>query len=175
MVATAPGRRPLVIGFGNPLRADDGFGWQAATRLAAELSKADARVLAVHQLTPELAEDVALASLAVFVDVHEGGQPGMLIEQCLEAAGGDPTVAFSHDVDAEAILFLADTLYGHRPPAIMLSVGGSDFSYAEGLSPVVEAALTPTLDRVRAVLAAHKTDQTPIVGARSSLSGAFTP
>ncbi|MCC7367879.1 MAG: hydrogenase maturation protease [Chloroflexi bacterium] len=160
-VSTALGRRPLVVGYGNPLRADDGFGWQAATRLAGQLSETAARVLAVHQLTPELAEDVAQASLVVFLDIHEGGQPGVLIEQALEGGSGQEVVAFSHDVDAEAILFLAETLYGHRPPATMLSVGGSDFSYAVGLSPPVDAALPVALDRVRSILRSSPLDRPP--------------
>lgn len=151
-LATALGTRPLVIGYGNPLRADDGFGWQAATRLAAGLPESDARVLAVHQLTPELAEEVARASLVVFIDVHEGGRPGVLVEQSLEGDNGREVVAFSHDVDAEAILVLAETLYGRRPPATMLSVGGADFSYAVGLSPLVEAAMPGVCARVQDII-----------------------
>ena len=48
-------RRVLIIGYGNPLRADDGVGWQAARRLAELRQDEFVETLALHQLTPELA------------------------------------------------------------------------------------------------------------------------
>ena len=42
----------LVVGYGNPLRGDDGFGCHAAALLAADPRLEEARVLARHQLTP---------------------------------------------------------------------------------------------------------------------------
>jgi hydrogenase maturation protease len=65
----------LVVGYGNSLRGDDGVGWHAAGRLAADPRLAGARVLARHQLTPELAVDVAQASLVVLVDAVAGAEP----------------------------------------------------------------------------------------------------
>ena len=50
----------LVIGWGNPLRGDDAFGFLAAERLIPLLPEAE--VLAVHQLTPELMDSVRQAS-----------------------------------------------------------------------------------------------------------------
>jgi hypothetical protein len=50
--------RVLIIGYGNPLRTDDGLGWRAAYRLAASLKDAPVEALAVHQLTPELGEAI---------------------------------------------------------------------------------------------------------------------
>ena len=61
----------LVIGYGNPLRGDDGFGCSAAGLLAADPRLDGATVLGRHQLTPELATDIAGASLvggAAFTD-----------------------------------------------------------------------------------------------------------
>ena len=56
----------LVIGYGNELRRDDGLG----PRVAASLAGPGVRALAVRQLTPELAEEVATARLVVFVDAR---------------------------------------------------------------------------------------------------------
>ena len=61
----------LVIGYGNPLRGDDGAGWKAAELLAEDPRLAGAVVLARHQLTPELADDVSRASLVVLVDASQ--------------------------------------------------------------------------------------------------------
>ena len=50
----------LVIGYGNTLRSDDGAGVIAATRLAEKSSTH--QVIAVQQLTPHLAENIASAA-----------------------------------------------------------------------------------------------------------------
>jgi hydrogenase maturation protease len=66
--------RVLIVGYGNPLRGDDGLGWHAAEALRAALPEAE--ILAVHQLTPELAEDASRAELVIFLDAAETGAPG---------------------------------------------------------------------------------------------------
>ena len=42
----------LLIGYGNPLRRDDGFGSELAQRLQQEFSDANVEIIAAHQLTP---------------------------------------------------------------------------------------------------------------------------
>ena len=42
----------LIIGYGNPLRGDDGFGWHAALRLREIIHDDGIEILPVHQLTP---------------------------------------------------------------------------------------------------------------------------
>jgi Ni,Fe-hydrogenase maturation factor len=69
----------LIVGYGNSLRGDDGAGWHAATRLAADPRLTGARVLARHQLTPELAAEVASASLVVLVDATTDAPPGSVL------------------------------------------------------------------------------------------------
>src|SRR5262245_29107852 len=69
-------RRVLIIGYGNPLRADDGVGWQAARHLAELLRDEPIEILALHQLTPELAEPISRADLIIFIDASNEGQPG---------------------------------------------------------------------------------------------------
>jgi hydrogenase maturation protease len=48
----------LIIGYGNPLREDDGVGWQVADQLLKN-SEGSIKVLTAHQLTPELAEPIS--------------------------------------------------------------------------------------------------------------------
>lgn len=151
--------RALVIGYGNPLRADDGFGWQVAQQLAASLPADVARVLAVHQLTPELAEEVGRASLVVFVDAHAGGRAGQVVIRSL-IADTEQLSTFSHHVGAPVVLGLAGTLFEACPPAVMVSVGGDDFGYGVGLSPAVAATLSDVLERVLAILRSGRLDAT---------------
>ncbi len=72
MTATT-GREPearrgaLVIGYGNTLRSDDGAGPFVARALEARVP-AGTRILDAHQLTPEMAIDISVATRVVFVD-----------------------------------------------------------------------------------------------------------
>src|SRR5919198_4121190 len=86
------GRRVLVVGYGSSLRGDDGLGWHAAALLAADPRLAGAEVLARHQLTPELAEDVSRAALVVLVDARAdgGGAPGEVAVRRGGPAGPPP-------------------------------------------------------------------------------------
>jgi len=63
----------LVVGYGNPLRGDDGAGFNAAWLLSLDPRLQGADVLIRQQLTPELAEDVARADLVVLIDAAVGG------------------------------------------------------------------------------------------------------
>ena len=146
----------LVIGYGNPLRADDGLGWIVAQQLRRDLTEqrvpADVVVLAEHQLTPELAEPIRRARLVVFVDARQGNRPGLIDCRAVVPAG-DGALAFSHEVDPPSLVALARLLYGARPTAVVVSVDGDDFGYGMSLSPVVQATVPQVVERVRDILA----------------------
>ena len=145
----------LVIGYGNPLRADDGLGWVVAQRLRQELGEdrhcGEVVVLAEHQLTPELAEPISRAQLVIFVDVREGDAPGRV--ECRRVVPtGDGALAFSHDVDPASLVQMARLLYGVCPAALVVSVDGAEFGYGTTLSLVVLAAVPEVMRRVRDLL-----------------------
>ena len=113
----SPGQDVLVIGFGNPLRGDDGAGWRVAELLCDDPRAAGARVLARHQLTPELAEDVAKARLLVLVDASaEPNRAGEISSSPLQSRPRSGAL-YSHHVDPAGLLELATALYGQAPPA----------------------------------------------------------
>jgi len=78
---------PLLIGIGNRLRSDDGIGYRIAETLRAEDSPM--QVLAVQQLTPELAEPIAAAAAVLFVDasVLDPGADQLRLEPLLPHGG----------------------------------------------------------------------------------------
>jgi hydrogenase maturation protease len=141
----------LVIGYGNPLREDDGAGRLVAERLDAEGAGVGVTVVAAHQLTPEMAEPIARAKIVVFVDARLGDGPGTVAS---EAVGPEESAAtaLSHDVDPPALLALARALYGACPPAAVVSVGAARIGYGIELSEEVRAAIPIAMDRVRAIL-----------------------
>lgn len=114
----------LVIGYGNPLRQDDGLGWHVAERLRAR-TMVGVDVVASHQLAPELAEAISRAELVVFVDARHGTEPGRVTLQTTVASS--EKVAFSHFLLPGQLLGLAGALYGVCPPAWTITVDGESF------------------------------------------------
>ena len=132
--------RSLVIGIGNPLRSDDGVGW----RLAEEVDG-----LAVHQLTPELAAELARVDRVLFVDawqaplVEAGSgrpQPRLRPLPALgDTSGG--TLGCSHRLEPAELLALAAALYGAMPVAAELLLPAWGFAHGTGLSPALRRQL----------------------------------
>jgi hydrogenase maturation protease len=144
----------LVIGYGNSLRSDDGVG-PALARAVARWRRPDIRTLAVHQLTPELADDLAGVDRAVFVDARVGDHAGGVQVVSLPAEGvGDSqsTLGDGHRGDPRALLALAELAYGHRPRAWWLTVPAVSLDFGEGLSPTTEALMTNALDAIAALI-----------------------
>jgi hydrogenase maturation protease len=129
----------LVLGYGNPLRSDDGVGWHAAERLADTLSATNAEIRTFAQLTPELALPISEAGLVIFIDASREGEPGELI--CTEVIPQLMPVRFSHELSPEAVLALSKYMYGVSPPAFLVSVSGQCFNLGEELSPLIAAQL----------------------------------
>lgn len=134
--------RVLIVGYGNPLRGDDGFGWRTAERLRAEIHDPEVEVMALHQLTPELMEPISRAELAIFIDASVGP----------ERTPGGASSAFTHHVTPEALVEGARSLYGRAAEPRVLTAMGENFELGEKLSPAVERAIVDTVERVRAIL-----------------------
>ncbi|MDW8104757.1 MAG: hydrogenase maturation protease [Armatimonadota bacterium] len=141
-------RSILVIGYGNPLRQDDGFGYRVA-ELLQEASLEGVQALACHQLTPELAEPLSRCVVALFVDAREGEPVGQLEWETVTA---DPSaqMLFAHSLTPANLLALAQTLYGSAPArAYLLTVRSVHFAHAEGLSPAVEKAVKQAVAQIK--------------------------
>lgn len=137
--------RTLIIGYGNPLRGDDGLGWHAAGQLRMMKLK-DADVLTLHQLTPELAEDASRAELVIFLDASETGTPGEWRNETVLPEAGPQ--AFTHHASPAGILSNAGALFGNTPKGLLFTMTGESFDYREGLSATVAARLPEMLAAV---------------------------
>ncbi len=148
------GMKPLLlIGYGNPLRQDDGLGWHIAMAIEA-LGLPGLQVLAAQQLTLELAAPMALAEAVVFVDAAYGKSAASGSAQAKEPLALQPLPArakapnpgpqtWSHQLTPQALLVLAGELYGHQPAAQQLLVPAQWDGHGEGFSPEA-AAVLPT-------------------------------
>ncbi len=143
----------LMVGYGNPLRGDDGLGWAAAEYLAAQPWTEGIEILVEHQLNPELAEIVSQADLAIFIDACWGEQPGQIVVKCVMPNECLPVQSFTHHVDVATLLTYARDLYGHSPEAIMVTVTAQDFGFQQQLSAPVAAALPVLWERIESIVA----------------------
>jgi hydrogenase maturation protease len=142
----------MVIGYGNPLRGDDGLGWHAAQQLDRSIHIENVEIISCHQLTPEMAEPVSKADFVIFIDARWGDVPGKIccrpVEVGLSSHTDSKHTTLSHYFDPPTLIALAQGLYGRRPEAFVLSVSSQAFGYVEGLSPSIQAALPMLLGRV---------------------------
>ena len=140
MTHTPP--RCLILACGNTLRTDDGVGlWLAEWAEQRFSDQAGVRILADHQWTPELAEDLAHAQSVLFIDCSFASPPGAInftpVEPAEEGHGKG-----THHLDASHLLALARDLYGSVPrSAQQLTVGAGSTGLGERFSPAVTAAL----------------------------------
>jgi len=146
-------RRVLIIGYGNPLRADDGFGWRAARRLAELLRDEPIEILALHQLTPELAEPISRADLIIFIDASHDGQPGSWNCEPLELSTTDGD-SLAHHFTPGGLLAYVQAIFKVSPVAQVVSVAGESFAYREQLTARLETALPQVVEHVRKEIAA---------------------
>ncbi len=143
--------RFLLIGVGNPLRSDDGVGWLVAQTLSGGHLGTDVKVIAAHQLLPEMSEEVSKAERVVFVDAAETGEPGTISEKIVEAESGRIQ---SHQLSPAGILTLAQELYGKSPEAHLLTVAGESFETGDQLSARVADAIPRLMKRIKTLLEA---------------------
>jgi hydrogenase maturation protease len=147
--------KTLIIGYGNPLRRDDGLGWHAIRELSRGVESADVELLPCHQLTPELADKVAAAGAVIFIDAIQieesaaAGPRGPIISEISPSAGSS---AFSHELTPATLLDLSRQLYGSCPHAYTVSLRGESFAFGEALSPSVARALPALIQKVRALV-----------------------
>src|SRR6266516_656552 len=130
--------RVLVIAYGNPLRCDDGVAWQAAEEIRRKLAT-QIDVICVHQLAPELAEEISRAGTVIFLDATGDGEPGKVGCQIVSPDSTQPR--FSHHLSPAQVLTLCDQFYEVRPRGFLISISGECFDHGEGLSPATINAL----------------------------------
>ncbi len=134
--------RCLILACGNTLRGDDGVGlWLAEWAEQRFSAQPGVRVIADHQWTPELAEDVARAQSVLFIDCSIETEAGSLHLTPVEPSPGGPEHN-THHLGASELLALGRELYNSLPrEALQLTIGAGAIDLGEAFSPAVTAAL----------------------------------
>jgi hydrogenase maturation protease len=141
--------RILVIGYGNTLRCDDGAGPKVAEAVQA-LNLGEVRTIVCHQLSPELAEPVSRADLAVFVDAAVDGSAEVRYRP-LRPCATAPIMA--HAPNPQAVLALARTVFGRAPRGWWLTVPAVNLGFGEELSDPAKRGVEAAVEKIRALCA----------------------
>jgi hydrogenase maturation protease len=126
----------VVIGFGNTLRQDDGFGPAVVAELMQRVQDERIGLLSPSTLTPELAAILAESRAVIFVDACATLKPGAV--ECRSMVC-DPRAEPSlvHFLSPDALLVWTERLYGRVPKAELWLVGTEQTGLCEDLTPVV--------------------------------------
>lgn len=146
----------LVIGYGNPLRGDDGVGCVIAEELARHICDPDSKVqvVACHQLNPELAEPIAETRAVIFIDASVDLKPGEVRVSAVTPDRFSPA-AFAHSMKPGALLATASELFGQAPPAKSVGIGAKSFEVGMPLTPAVRRAVSKAVATVEKEIAGY--------------------
>lgn len=136
----------VLIGYGNDLRSDDAIGPLVAEAVEA-WGMPNVKALALHQLTPELADILQNSDRAIFVDACSLPSVKEVQVQAIEPAEST-TTAIGHTSDPRSLLALTKALYGHFPRAWMVTVPAINFELGEKLSTVAQQGIADALKEV---------------------------
>lgn len=141
----------LVIGYGNPLRCDDGVGPRVAEAVEA-LQLPGVHTLICQQLSPEHAEPIARARTVIFVDAAMDAPKEVQLRQ-LEPNKSSQLMA--HAADPRTMLALARDVFGHCPEAWWLTIPAVKLGFGEELSPVARQGYAAALEQIRTLAGRH--------------------
>jgi hydrogenase maturation protease len=141
----------LVIGYGNSLRSDDGAGQIVANQIAA-WNLPNLRSLAVHQLTPELVEDLANADIVIFIDaVISSRQNSEKIE--IKTLESDRNYSnLGHIENPRSLLYLSKIVYRKLPKAYWIFIPAINFDFGEEISSLTQQGITQAIEAIEQII-----------------------
>jgi hydrogenase maturation protease len=143
--------RTLVIGYGNRLRSDDGLGPAVADAVAA-WHLPGVRALAVHQLVPELIEEMKDVERVLFVDASLEVLEGAFQLGRIDAKKS--CRALGHHEHPANLLALARTLTEHSPEDWQLAISPHSLDYGNELTEIAKTRMQAALTWLRGWLTA---------------------
>jgi len=131
---TAEVKKILLIGYGNPARADDGLGPAVAESIELK-NLPGVTVEADYQLTIEDSAQVAEHDVAIFADASVNCSEPFSFEPLTAKEGGSFS---SHSVEPAEVMALAENLFKSKAKGFMLAIRGYEFDKFD--SPLTEKA-----------------------------------
>ncbi|MDR3615858.1 MAG: hydrogenase maturation protease [Candidatus Obscuribacterales bacterium] len=146
----------LVIGYGNSLCADDGFGVAVAESLCDNLPNTPSiSVIAQMQLLPELVEQIKESEGVIFVDADLETPKGKLnlfrLDDKYGAKRHINKIVLSHQCSPFDLIATTSALYGVQPQAWLLTTGGINFTLGEQMSKSVALLVKEAVSKILAI------------------------
>ncbi|HQJ75268.1 MAG TPA: hydrogenase maturation protease [Bacteroidota bacterium] len=135
-------KKILIIGYGNTLRGDDGIGQIIAEKIE-KLNFKDIDILALHQLTPDIAGKIIEYKVVFFIDASQNTELNEVQVLSLEPSESSPKI--EHAMNPEDILKLAEELYNFYPKSFCVLVPARNFSFSESLSDLTKSMIQPAI------------------------------
>jgi hydrogenase maturation protease len=148
----------LVIGYGNTLRRDDGVGPRVADAVAA-LALPGVRALTFPLLTPEVADPVSRARVAIFVDAAVDAPREV---QLRKLAPADTSQLMAHSASPATVLALARDVFGHAPEAWLLTIPAESIGIGEELSAFTHGGLEVAVEKITKLASSRRAPGSPL-------------
>jgi len=139
----------LIIGYGNPLRGDDGVG-PAAAEIVRSWTLPGVQVLTRHQLVPELVEEMKLVERVLFIDAT-AQEDARAFEVTLVVPRTTRQPLGHHDTPANLLALLHD-LEGHAPFACLVTIAARSLDHGEGITEATQTNMEAALTWIRSWL-----------------------
>ena len=139
----------LVVASGNRLRGDDAVG-PAGADIVKSWQTPGVEVLAVHQLAPELIDEMKRVERVLFIDA------GMNLDSAFQTSIVEPKQSrrfFGHHETPANLLALLHALEGRAPKAWLVSISALSFDHGEELTKNAQNHLQAALVWIRDFLA----------------------
>lgn len=141
----------LVIGYGNTLRSDDGAGQIVANQIAS-WNLPRMRSLAVHQLTPELAEDIANVDTVIFVDAVISSKQNLEKTEMKILECDDKYLNLGHIENPRSLLYLSKIIYNKIPKAYWILIPAINFEFGEKISDITKKGIEQSLAKIESII-----------------------
>jgi hydrogenase maturation protease len=137
----------LIIGYGNTLRCDDGIGQIVAMEVET-WNLSEVSCLYRHQLTPELAEQIAEFTAVIFIDASIEAQQVTLTPIPEQPSSKN----WTHHLTPASIIYLTEFLYQTKPQAWLIQIPIEDLNFGEQISNLAEQGKQEALAIVKNII-----------------------
>ncbi len=153
---TANVKKILLIGYGNPARADDGLG-PALAEIIESKNIPGVTVEADYQLAVENSSQIAENSIVIFADASTNAAEPF----DFQPVRGRFNENFStHTIEPAHIMALAEHLFGSKTKGYILGIRGYEFdSFSENLTEKAKANLQKAADFLEKLLKTKNFDK----------------
>jgi len=93
-----------------------------------------------------MAEDIAAYERVCFVDAHTGNIPEPV--RMIPVESEFQHSPFTHHLTPQSLISMCESVYGHKPEAILLSVRGYAFGFERDLSPATRELVAEAVEMI---------------------------